>query len=319
MYKKINRNPFNEKLIHRYLFERYYFSERAERNKLLPKRFHKSEINLIVPEENTPKNYRADLSLYFKGSKSAVPVEVKWTAGGFNKPNQVKYLTENDGFVVAFGAQKEMDVDYVEIDTDDFTKWVSLNVSKLVRESLSQQVSDHSVSNQYWIVYLVGGAFDNFHKMLSEFSSKPFWAFKQNRTALRNILDLQKGDKVLFVLGKSDNQAMLNDPKQDWVVKEWYECTIKEPYYMNLSKESGNFFERSAELPVNERKWPHFVSFTISDKCHYREYVNIGKRGKYSKPIADSVNYGGGVPMALARNDYESLTDLLRLTKEQYG
>ena len=75
--KKINRNAFNEKLLHRYALERYYFADRKTRNLLLPKKYHKLEINLVAPEE-TSKNYRADLSIFVKEKRKAVPVEVKW-------------------------------------------------------------------------------------------------------------------------------------------------------------------------------------------------------------------------------------------------
>ena len=37
--KKINRNAFNEKLIHRYLFDRLYFGDRKVKNNLLPKKY----------------------------------------------------------------------------------------------------------------------------------------------------------------------------------------------------------------------------------------------------------------------------------------
>lgn len=309
--KKLNRNPFNEKLIHRYLFERYYFSDRGERNKLLPPRFHKNEINLIVPEENTASNYRADLSIYFKNKKESVPVEVKWTSNTFTKPNQISYLKNNDGFLVAFDDQLETDMDVIKIDETDFTTWVSRNASKLVHESLSQQVGSEQ-SKQYWIVYLVGGAFKNFHKMHDAHANKPFWAFKQNRTALRNIMDIQKGDKIIFVLGKSDNQAMINDPKRELVIKEWFECTVKEPYFMNLNDESGNFFEHAPNLPVSDRKWPHFISFSIDDQEVYEKFTSFGKRGVYAAPLAQSVNYGGGVPASLSRKDYEGLLDIFR-------
>lgn len=312
MAKKLNRNPFNEKLIHRYLFERYYFSERGQRNKLLPERFHKKDINLIVPEENTPKNYRADLSIYFKGKKEAVPVEVKWTSSSFNKPNQTKYLQEHAGFVVAFDDHVKAEVDVVKIDQDDFTTWVSRNASKLVRESLSQQVAGSEYGKQYWVVYLIGGAFNNFHKMYGQYAKSPFWAFKQNRTALRNIMNIQKGDKILFVLGKSDNQAMINDPKRPMVIKEWYECTVKEPYFMNLDDEAGNFFEGASDLPVSDRKWPHFISYSIDDKDDFTDFVNLGKRDIYAQPFAESVNYGGGVPAPLSRNEFEMLLDIFR-------
>jgi len=311
--KKLNRNSFNEKLIHRYLFERYYFSDRAERNKLLPVQFHKKEINLIVPEENTPNNYRADLSIYFKDELVPVPVEVKWKAGAFTKDNQIKYLEENNGFLVSFDDFEELSVDFVKIDQDDFTAWVSRNASKLVRESLSQQVPGSENGRQFWVVYLAGpAAFDNFHKMLKSYAKTPFWAFKQNRRALRNIMDIQRGDKLLFVLGKSDNQAMINDPKREMVVREWYECTVKEPYFMSLDNESGNFFEQAPNLPINNRKWPHFINFSINDNFLYEQFTSFGKRGEYAKAFADSVNYGGGTPQSLSRRGYEGLLDMFR-------
>tara|TARA_B100000745_G_scaffold298901_2_gene248488 strand:- start:1339 stop:2310 length:972 start_codon:yes stop_codon:yes gene_type:complete len=310
--KKLNRNSFNEKLIHRYLFERYYFSDRGKRNKLLPAQFHKKDINLIVPEEGTLNNYRADLSIYFKGESSPVPVEVKWKTGSFNKDNQVKYLKENKGFLVSFDKQEGLPVESVEINQDDFTVWFSRNASKLVRESISQQVSNSESGTQYWVVYLVGGAFANFHKMLEKYRRAPFWAFKQNRRALRNILDVQRGDKILFVLGKSDNQAMINDPKKDIAIKEWHECIVKEPYFMSLDNESGNFFEGTKDLPINDRKWPHFINFSITDGFVYDEFTLFGKRGEYAKPFADSVNHGGGVPQNLSRREYEALLDIFR-------
>ena len=50
--KKINRNAFNEKLIHRYLFETYYL-DKKERINLVPKRLQSkmSGLNLVVPED----------------------------------------------------------------------------------------------------------------------------------------------------------------------------------------------------------------------------------------------------------------------------
>ena len=67
IFKKINRNAFNEKLIHRYLFERYYFGSSQQRKKLLPERLHKYQINLIVPEgSKTQERYRADLDIFSK-------------------------------------------------------------------------------------------------------------------------------------------------------------------------------------------------------------------------------------------------------------
>ena len=85
---------------------------------------------------------------------------------------------------------------------------------------------------------------------------------------------------------------------------------MKEPYYMNLSEGTGNFFECKPDLPINERKWPHFISFLIKDYYRLNDFTNVGKRGKFSKIFADSVNYGGGVPVLVHRDEYDSLVDL---------
>ena len=75
--KRIQRNAFSEKLIHRYLFERLYFGENKIRRSLLEDKYRHLTINLIVPEKNTKNNYIADLTIYFKELEEGVPVEVK--------------------------------------------------------------------------------------------------------------------------------------------------------------------------------------------------------------------------------------------------
>ena len=46
--------------------------------------------------------------------------------------------------------------------------------------------------------------------MLNSKSKKSFWAFRQNRKALRHIFDIQKGDKMIFIIGfaKGENQGI---------------------------------------------------------------------------------------------------------------
>lgn len=93
IFKKINRNAFNEKLIHRYLFERFYFGTSQQRKKLLPERLHKYRINLIVPEgSKNEAHYRADLEIFFKNHNNGTPVEVKWHLSDFKKDNQKNYI-----------------------------------------------------------------------------------------------------------------------------------------------------------------------------------------------------------------------------------
>lgn len=207
LIKKLNRNAFNEKVLHRYLFERYYFSNKFLRNRLLPERYHKEDINLVVPEKNSAGgSYRADLSIYFKNREAGLPVEVKWSTKDFNKPNQIEYLKDKNGFLIAFDKLKTntfKGIDYINIDPQDFSKWIATNISKLSREMLIYQgkIKDHSFSNQFWVVFLRGTAHSNFRNMLKKAGNNTFWAFKQNAHALKNIFDIQQGDNCLFILG----------------------------------------------------------------------------------------------------------------------
>jgi hypothetical protein len=313
--KKINRNAFNEKLIHRYLFERYYFATKKLRNSLLPEKYHKDEINLIAPEDTaTGGGYRADLTLFFKGKKEGVPVEVKWNGKGLTKDNQIEYLEKHDGFVISFGdVNAKSPVQHIVIDSDDFLDWTQSNITKLTKESLLNQANvDHVGSGQAWVVFLRGTSHGNFAKMLQDSKKSPFWAYKQNSHALKNILNIQKGDRVLFILGYAkEGMGMSSNPKLSLEINAWYEAKVKEPYYMILSGEKGTFFE-SGEIPVNERRWPHFMDFEIVDSCKSENRIDFGKRGRFANAFAESVNYGSGAPAPLLTEQYDGLVDHLR-------
>ena len=318
--KKINRNAFNEKIIHRYIFERLYFGDKNIVKKLLPKRLHSLKINLIEPE-SSKGSYRADLNIYFKGKNVGIPVEVKWNSSSKIGDNQITYLKDNNGFLISFDdydSTKISDIDSIVIDKNDFTNWIQNNISKLTRESLIYQAntSEIPLGTQHWLVFLRGGAHQNWKKMLNSKSKKSFWAFRQNRKALRHIFDIQKGDKMIFIIGfaKGENQGIKNNPKFEFQYSGWYETTVTEPYYMNLENESGNFFESDISLTPGQRKWPHFIDFEIEDSYEGPK-INYGKRGELSKAIADSNNNGFGTPAPISNREYLNFLDKLRFQK----
>ncbi len=323
IFKKINRNAFNEKLIHRYLFERYYFGDSGQRRKLLPERLQKDQINLIVPEgSKTEARYRADLEIFFKKRQNGIPVEVKWHLTDFKKDNQKRYIKEKDGFVVVLGEtdlKTYEGIDVVAIDHDDFADWVAENISRLSRESLIYQAESKNLSSksQYWVVFLKGGAngpaVKNFDRMLKSKPSKPFWAFRQHAKALPHILDMQKGDKILFIFGKAGNSmAMPKNPKTEITIYRYYICSIVEPYYMALDNHRGTFFEdQRRTLEINNRHWPHFVDFEIKKKSKKDIELKFGKQGEFSEPFSNSFNHGGGTPYPITRAQFESIKDKL--------
>lgn len=187
VFKKLNRNAFNEKLLHRYLFERYYFGSLKQKKNLLPDKYKSSPINLIVPEAVQP-DYRADLTIYFKDESSVgIPIEVKWDVSDFKKSNQIKYIQENDGFVVVLSKTKKTEVSgipVIQINHKDFSNWVTENISRLSRETLIYQANSKSLldQKQNWIVFVEGAkngsGLTNFKRMLEKTDvTSPFGAF----------------------------------------------------------------------------------------------------------------------------------------------
>lgn len=329
IFKKLNRNAFNEKLIHRYLFERYYFGDAQQRKKLLPERLHRYQINLIVPEgSKVEARYRADLEIFFKNKNSGIPVEVKWHLSDFKKDNQKEYIKQNNGFVIVLGDTDQKifeDIDVVTIDHDDFANWIADNISRLSRESLIYQAESKNLTNksQYWIVFLKGGAngtaVKNFERMLKSKPTTPFWAFRQHAKSLPYILDMQKGDKLFFIFATGGRaMAQPKDPRTEIRVHKFYICSIVEPYYMALDNQRGLFFEDQEKRPgINNRKWPHFIDFDIKKKSKKNIELKFGRQGEFTDAFSNSFNHGGGTPYPLSRAQFEKLKDrLFKLVEE---
>ena len=126
--KTINRNPFNEKLIHRYYLESlYFFDNTIDKSSLIPKlenpRIKFNNLALVVPEDARKIGYRPDFTLYFKNYQKEVPVEVKWKSSEFNKKNQIDYIKNNNGFLVVFENDSEVGVPTVVINSKERMYW----------------------------------------------------------------------------------------------------------------------------------------------------------------------------------------------------
>jgi hypothetical protein len=299
------------------LIEQYYFGSVTERNKLLPEKFHNKEINLVVPEDvKGNSGYRADLTIYFKKVPEGVPVEVKWVAEEFNKRNQIDYIKEHHGFLVSFSDDIIEGVPSIKINIEDFNNWVSSNISKLLRESISEKVKseENIVPKQYWLIYLRGKGAEKHFSSILEHPNDGFWAFKQDRRAIKNILNIQKGDTCLFLIAKGykQNQGYSNKPDVKLFINSFHLCDVKEPHYMALDDKRGLFFEKGIK-PISERRWPHFIDFKIKEsKDIFKDY---GKQEKLGTKLAQSANFGGGTPVNLNLSEYEELIDKLRQMK----
>ncbi|WP_318406216.1 hypothetical protein [Photobacterium leiognathi] len=318
--KTINRNAFNEKLIHRYYFERIYL-DRTIRKELVPELLKNKvgKLNLVVPEDtDLIQGYRPDFLLYFKGEDKGYPVEIKWKASDFNKPNQVDALAENDGFLVAFDAPKDLLIPHVVLDKNDFEKWLITRIDTLWEEALSTKVST-KVGSKTWVVALRGsGAVKNFEKMRSITSkSDSFWAFKNDMAAMENILHLEQGDEMIFTffkaLGENEGSKMKVGSLENIELHRAYVTRVSDPYYMALNSQRSSFFE-SDNLPINQRIWPHFFDFSVEQTFDFCD-GQIMSRGDMSKSLREqltkSANHGG-VLMEINQVDAKYLKGQLR-------
>jgi hypothetical protein len=318
--KKINRNPFNEKLIHRYYFETLYLGDTNIKKKLVPDDLKQkiSKLNLIVPEDTLLySGYRSDFTIYLKEDDVGIPVEIKWTSKEFNKINQINALKNKKGFLVSFDDPINVSIPHVKIDLNDFKRWLIKRIDSLWDDSVSEKIKSKE-GEKSWIVILRGsGALDNFHKMIHYCKSNKlsnFWAFKNERYVIRNILDLSINDEMIFIFAKTrgnEGSKMILNSNQPLEISEIYHTNIEVPYYINLK---STFFEKSSDLPINKRIWPHFFDFKIENILRFKntklERKNMSVELKNS--IARSSNHGG-ILMPISSVDIKELKGMIRL------
>jgi hypothetical protein len=321
--KKVNRNPFNEKLVHRYLLEVFYGihgSNRAVINNLIPPMFHHSTINLVVPEAHLPEQgYRPDLTLFFRGHKEGVPVEIKWSAKKI-RTNQLRYLRNKNGILITLDRpDKRLAIPNFQIDWQHFRDWFARSSLRLLRDAFNPEKSQ----NVGWVVVLRGmGAANNFRRMLAVKHREAFWAFRNNPTSIKSVLELSEGDRLLFLFvsshstglgtGYEGNKLIVNAENKEITILDWYIGEITDPYYMDLNR-SGNFFE-SGKPAINDRRWPHFVGFTMVAKKISKTAERF-RRGEFAEPFAISANYGG-IPVRVNPVLWEELISCLKATDE---
>lgn len=309
--KKINRNAFAEKMIHRYLLETYYL-DKKERKNLVPKRLQRkmSDLNLVVPEDSKSfDGYRADFSLYFKGDKKFYPVEVKWKSSDLKKSNQLQALADNNGFLVSFDEPVIQGVDYAVINKDHFQNWLIRRVELLFEESLSEKVKIKQGSGNWIIVLRSAHAYNNFQKMedITRGKSKKFWAFKNSQFVMKNLLNVKKGDEILFLFIQTfmpEGRGMMASSNNDFGLNKAYFAKVTEPYYMQLDGEKSTFFEGNNVSSISDRKWPHFLDFEIYENHIFEQQVLISRKNMekdLKSRIASSANQKGVL---------ESLSDL---------
>lgn len=317
--KSLNRNPFNEKLIHRFFLESLYFYEGVKTKNLIPDNIHPeikpSNLVLVVPEDARKDGYRPDFTLFFKNYDKEVPVEIKWKSSDFIKDNQTKFIKKNNGFLVVLKEDAKIDVPTIVISHKDFQDWMARRIFTLSRDSLaSKDILEQSSGK--WIVALRGdSSLKNFKRMM-EATSQHFWAFKNSKYVTKQIFNLQKNDEMLFLFFKSSEDAMgmtSDKPNRKFEVLGWAEVSITEPYYICLDGEQASFFEEIRKgdkvVSVADRKWVHFIDFRTLE---FKEGLSLErKREGFDSYLVSSSNQGGALT-SVPSNVYKDILSFVK-------
>ncbi|MFA5750627.1 MAG: hypothetical protein WC895_05460 [Candidatus Shapirobacteria bacterium] len=324
MFRGINRVTLEERLLHRFLLEKLYLSDKKTRRGFLPKRLRKYTLNLVIPE---PKNRttssgstRLDLDLFFRSIQHPIPAEVKWDANDLKNSAQKRALQKGKGFCAALNLPLDKNrvkgVDYVRIPYEDFKRWFLQRAPLLVDETVQIKVDQETTvrHRDYWIIPLRGTSILNFKKMMDRYSKKPFWAFQNKPYPLERVFRMKKGDRCLFlqVRGKP-GQIRLPPPGQEgrirFLVDAWYEGEITQPYHMRLDKTWGNFFEKRSR-PISGRRWPHFIRMRFDESEEACE-KNILVSRPLSMSLTQAVNHFHA-PCDVSAQEYGQLLQQLR-------
>lgn len=349
--RTLSHTVFDEKLIHRYLFERFYEpSDRKLYQKCLPKSMWSKRVNVMIPEAGgTGKGARPDLELYFTDDIGATPVEVKWDIEeSVNRLNQLEYIHNNDGFYASFtdlnesfvsglkigkfyGSDKQRieltqqhidmlrDVEKVTLDEKDFIGWLSINYERLFHHQIRQL---SSLRPHHWLVVLKNWSDDanpariNWRKMRESPKSQKstgFWAFRQKSDgiAFSNCMNMRKGDIVLFAWVRAGTTAIRNDPSSIRSIEKAFSCELTADYFVDMNREYEGIFE-DKNKNLNNSEWPHYIKYKFQRNTKSdSEPILYTPKGHLSTNFAKSFNRG--TPIPITQIDYESIVGTVRM------
>lgn len=331
--KKINRNAFNEKLLHRFLFEAYYGinSEPTLAKTLMPPKHRWADLNLVVPEDaKAGHGFRPDLVLHFRDG-SVVPIEVKWKIEG----NTGLRVNQGAALTIANGAYASLTPDltshdgipHIPIPQEPFRTWLKQNVGLLTDDMLSSKGLMTDAATQHWLVALRGQApIENWNAMLASTQGlNPFWAFRNDRRGVADVMRIRRGDVIhmLFVQTPGHRMAVSNDlgvsRKIPFLVAGSLELEVSTPYFIPpAGQRPYDVFQPDAQSYC-EMKWPHYIDFAKQTAEEVRpqkkptRYGAIGDLGdEFVAAFVHSCNTGGGMPSAMSPTTAEMLAGKLR-------
>ena len=238
--------------------------------------------------------------------------------------NQLRYLTSKKGILVSLRSADIFLPASVLLTNRVGTlcDWFSRSSLRLLRDAFNP---DKAKGGTGWVVVLRGhSAKKNFERMLKASGRREcFWAFKNNPTSIKSVLELSKGDQLLFLFASTKgagqgekyegNKMMLNAGNMNIEILDWYIGEVKDPYYMVPSGPRSTFFE-AGKPPINDRRWPHFVGFSIVSKMRAKIPEKFRRR-ELARSFAISANHGG-IPVRLPPNYWEELISRLKARQD---
>jgi hypothetical protein len=330
MPKQINRNPFNEKIIHRYVLELLYgitgADDLAARARLLHSSWPRTGINLVVPEASVESDeYRPDFHIYFKSDDKPRPIEIKWLSKDL-KDHQLKHIRDSGGVLIALDRRDDLSpAESKAIDAAHFEEWLARRARSLWRDSLASFIGVRGEAR--WVVVLHGAAaegnFDRMKALARKGGEQAFWAFKNNAVAVKAQLGASAGDIVIFLFVTTagvktasgtveGNRLVVDGDNLGITINRAVLCEIRTPHFMAINGPISTFFEQGRPS-INNRKWPHFINFKIlkdsgeeNGSWPWGGALFLEERGSLARPMAESLNHGG-VLQPITTTDYDQI------------
>jgi hypothetical protein len=159
---------------------------------------------IVSARRNPSFGWYPDISHNLLSNGSTVPCEIEWITTNFDRHgHDIKALIDNDGFMVVLKSDASALVEQVEIDRDDFLKWIDEHAMALAAETLTEidRQARLNTEPQIFLYYVprTGRGQSNLRLALDH----GVWGFPENERGvtrkLATISGVKSGDIVVAV------------------------------------------------------------------------------------------------------------------------
>ncbi|MED4015523.1 hypothetical protein [Sutcliffiella cohnii] len=345
----------NEKVVQRYIFEKLNYGNKETLKEFYPETIYKGvkdkTIKVIIPEypiECTKEvngkvekfQHVTDFRIIYKDN-TYHNVEVEWRTSRFNSHTREVYeqcYKGGKGFIIVFYDDSSYDskISYIdnknikEISTEEFTYWFAFKSKHLVEETLINYIPKYTPRNRnIWLIYLPtygankGNSENDFLKRAEK---KGKWAFRYSEKGviMKNILDIYRGDLVVFIWGLKIDRETTHQRKinieNDWYVSGVVITEVIKGYYCDDKDDTFEKENWKIHRNPEDKEYMHYFNF---DKKYRYSSVNqttklflkdtklmINERNDNLKGIIENIRLSlnkQGAPEKITVDDYNAL------------